>query len=265
MYKDFLMDIQPKSLVNIAPAIVKAIAETQDIVADSTNPFHKNSYASLSAHLAKLKPTFAKHGLAILQFPTSNYDTNGVGVKTMILHTSGEYIEASITLQAPVEKTKDGGEKSGFTGQQAGALISYLRRYALASVAGVATEDCDAETDRVANGGSSIQTTKFIPNPKATPAPARQAPSEVSTASGDIDPSILVPFGRSKGQAIGTLSKDDLKFWAETWEPRPYEKTGKVTKKDSMLKATAIALYSGNATVSESDELDQPSFDDVPF
>lgn len=252
------MNNTENKLTNLAPALIKAIAETQDIVADSTNPFHKNSYASLSAHLAKLKPIFAKHGLAILQFPTSNYDTNGVGVKTMVLHTSGEHIESVITIQSPTVTTKDGGTKTGFSGQDAGALISYLRRYALASVAGVATEDCDAETTRISHGGEpskSIVKSTFIPNP--TQAPVQ---SSLGETSADIDPSIVIPFGRSKGQPISSLSKDDLKYWAETWQPRPYEKTGKVTKKDSILKATAVALYTGGAVADE-----EPTMDDVPF
>lgn len=249
-----------KTLPNLAPALIKAIAETQDVLADSTNPFHSSRYASLSQHLKSLKPTFAKHGLAIIQFPTSGFDS-GVGVKTLILHTSGEYLESTISIEAPFEKgvDKNGNafERKGYTGQQAGALISYLRRYALAAVAGVATEDDDAETDRAAYAGSApkaVAKTNFIPNPAATPKAATPMPVD-----GDIDPSIVVPFGRSKGQAIGTLSKEDLKFWAEAWEPRPYEKTGKVTKKDATLKATAIALFNGTAAVKSA------PIDDVPF
>lgn len=253
------MENKMTSLPNLAPALIKALAETQDIVADSTNPYHHNKYASLSQHLKSLKPIFAKHGLAIVQFPTSGYD-NGVGVKTIILHTSGESLESSVVINEPYEKGKDKSgndyEKKGFSGQQAGALISYLRRYALASVAGVATEDDDAETDRVAQAGQEfVPNKKFVANPNVAPVAASQPKAQAAT--GDIDPSILVPFGRSKGQAIGTLSKEDLRFWAETWEPRPYEKTGKVTKKDATLKATAVALFSGSSSANP--------VDDVPF
>jgi len=260
------MENKTTSLPNLAPALIKALAETQDVHADSTNPFHKSKYASLSQHLKSLKPIFAKHGLAIVQFPTSGYD-NGVGVKTIILHTSGEMLESSVVLNEPTEKGKDKNgndfERNGFSGQQAGALISYLRRYALASVAGVATEDDDAEIDRVAQAGQEfIPNKKFVQNPnaQATSSQTTQSPQVAGSASSDIDPTIVVPFGRSKGQQIGTLSKEDLKFWAEQWEPRPYEKTGKVTKKDATLKATAIHLYSTPQNLKELAEMD-----DVPF
>jgi hypothetical protein len=252
-----------QSLTNLAPALIKALAETQDIVADSKNPFHHNSYASLSAHLKALKPIFAKHGLAVVQFPTSVGFDGGVGVKTMVLHTSGEFIAESISIEAPLKKEKDGSEKRGYTGQEAGALLSYLRRYALAAVAGVATEDDDAETNRVAAGGP-VTKVNYIPNTQASAGQPSPAASSKPTSAPKIDPSLTIPFGRSKGQAIGTLSKEDLKFWAEQWEPRPYEKTGKVTLKDATLKATALALFSGTAEPAEEPQEDLLS-DDVPY
>jgi hypothetical protein len=226
-------------------ALIKAIGETKDIVADSNNPFHKSKYASLSAHLSAIKPIFAKHNLAIIQFPCSSSTLfgeaeSGIGVKTIVIHSNGASLEASCII--PVEK--------GASGQQAGAIISYLRRYSLASVAGVATEDDDCEIDRISRPVSQNSTTKYIPNPNASkpaqvsgnaPAPAN-APV-VPSSAGDIDPSIPVPFGNNKGTPVGELSLNDLTYWATKWEPRPYEKTGKVTAKDAKLKATAVALY----------------------
>jgi hypothetical protein len=34
----------------------------------------------------------------------------------------------------------------------------------------------------------------------------------------------------------------DLQYWANTWEPKPWEKTGKVNPKDLLLKKSAQAL-----------------------
>ena len=230
-------------------ALVKAIAETTDVHADATNPFHKNKYATLQAHLKTIKPIFAKHGLAIIQLPSSGYEKE-VGVCTIIVHESGESIQHSIHVPA--------GEN--MTGQQAGALISYLRRYALAACAGIATEDDDAEADRVVRSAQQAYAPapKFIPGPAAASTPTPTA--VVSTGRADIDPSIVLPFGKNKGQAIGSVGIEDLKYWATSWEPRPYEKTGKVTPKDTKLKATAVALYE-LATSGSSEETQ----DEVPF
>jgi len=227
-------------------ALVNAIAETKDVLADSTNPFHKNKYASLGAHLESIKPIFHKHGLAILQFPTST--EKAIGVNTCIIHTSGASIEESICI--PVG--------DNVKGQEAGAIISYLRRYALASVAGVATEDDDAEINRVVRTASApavkattIPTQKFIPNPQAS-----------QEATGEVNFDIPVPFGKNKGTTLNNLPMSDLDYWANKWEPKPWEKTGKVGPKDLALKSSAQALWAIKNNEQGEPEVTQ---DEVPF
>ena len=128
--------------------LIKFISETKDVHADSVNPFHKSKYASLAAHLAALKPLAAKHNLAIVQMPES--EGNHVGVRTTIVHKNGMTMSSFIGIPMV----------DGAKGQDAGAVISYLRRYALASVSGVATDDDDAEGDRTAK-----TTGKYFANP----------------------------------------------------------------------------------------------------
>jgi len=240
--------------VELYIALVKAISETKDIVADATNPFHKNKYATLSAHLSALKPVFSKHGLAILQFPIGNADC--VGVRTIIIHTSGQSIEADACI--PAEK--------GMTGQNAGALVSYLRRYAIAGVCGVATDDDDAETDRVAKSSykpaatvtlGTTKTSKYIPNPNAESAVQSKGSS-----------STVAPFGDSKGVPLSSLPRQsddrskkcaDLNYWANVWEPRPFGDTGKVSAKDQQTKAEAVRLWNQDAVPA------QETIDEVPF
>ncbi len=231
-------------------ALVNAIAETKDVLADSTNPFHKNKYASLGAHLEAIKPIFHKHGLAILQFPTST--EKAIGVNTCIVHTSGASIEESICI--PVA--------DNVKGQEAGAIISYLRRYALASVAGVATEDDDAEVNRIVRTATPAPqnaiktnvvatTAKFIPNPNAN-----------SAAVTEVNFDIPVPFGKNKGMTLNDLPLSDLDYWANKWEPKPWEKTGKVGPKDLALKSSAQALWSIKNAEQGEPETTQ---DEVPF
>lgn len=270
----------PQNLPNLAPALIKALAETQDVIADSTNPFHNSKYASLSQHLKSIKPIFAKHGLAIVQFPTSPQFESGVGVKTIIMHTSGEMLESSVTIEAPFEKGKDKNgndfERKGFTGQQAGALVSYLRRYALASAAGVATEDDDAETDRAVYAGPSVVSkSNYIPNPNAsgqtlqTPSTSVTRSASPSTAVGGTLPpnafpienvddieSILMPFGKNKGTPLNQLSRNDWEWIVNKMELKPFN--GNISKKDIKLKnAARILLEGGNSASNDSD--------DVPF
>lgn len=231
----------PEQQLSLVKALIAFVHDAEDIPADDYNPHFKNKFASLQAHLKYLKPLAHKHGLAILQMPVGDIDV--VGVRNIILHKDGGSISSNALI--PCDK--------GMQGQHAGSIYSYIRRYSLASIAGISLDDDDAESDRVVKT-SSAPAGKFIPNksynsPKPTevvsaPAPAPAPRSEpIPSGVADIDPSIPVPFGNNKGTAIGDLGLNDLTYWATKWEPRPYEKTGKVTAKDAKLKATAVALY----------------------
>lgn len=250
---DFLnpdTDMNNNITPELAAALVAAINEAgTSVVADAQNPFHKNSYATLGAHLTATKGVFAKHGLAIVQFPFG--DGNQVGVNTMVLHKAGGHIQHYVTL--PV------GEN--VKGQDAGSLFSYLRRYAIAAVAGLATTDDDAEADRIVRTAAPAPAAKAATVTRAA-APAAPA-AKAAVSSGDTDPSMVLPFGRNKGQQIGSLSVDDLGYWANTWEPRPFEKTGRVSEKDLKLKRTAVALYA--AATSATPAAEEAPADDVPF
>jgi hypothetical protein len=79
----------PETQAILFKSLVDFIEASKDIHADSTNPFHRNRYASLSAHLLALKPLAAKHGLAIIQMPIG--DSESVGVRTLVIHACGAY------------------------------------------------------------------------------------------------------------------------------------------------------------------------------
>mgnify|MGYP006274662901 CR=1 FL=1 len=243
---DEIMEDQNKGqdLSELFIALSKVHDETKDIHADSVNPFHKSKYASLSAHLSYLKPIFSKHGLVVIQLPCSEYHDNGIGIKTIIAHKNGSSIQT--TCIVPV------GEQA--TGQQAGAILTYLRRYCLASIGGLATTDDDCESDREVK-------TVSAPVKKSAPVSAPAAKASASS-SGEPDFSLQVPFGNNKGTSLQDLADKDLDYWANKWEPRPFEKTGKVTARDSLLKKSAKALW---ALKNGGEENEQQSEDEIPF
>jgi hypothetical protein len=244
-YYEQALELRNKQHIALQKALVSAIAETTDVHADSNNPFHKSKYASLNAHLALIKPIFSKHGLAILQFPCS--EENAVGISTIIIHEEGGRIEEQAFIPCP----------AGIDGQKAGSIFSYLRRYALAAVAGVATEDDDANIVSVPSAPKQTYTApsntgKFIPNPKASP-----------VATGEVDFALQVPFGKAKGTSLQDLPLNDLNYWANTWEPKPWEKTGKVGIKDLSLKSSAQALWAIKNGGAEDES--EPTEDAIPF
>ena len=126
--------MKSSELINeLAAALCKAQGEMGGAVKDSSNPFFKSSYADLTSVIKAIKQPFADNGLSYTQFPVSN--ENGVGVSTRLMHTSGQWLEMEYTL--PTVK-KDP--------QASGSCISYARRYALQSIAGIPTAEDDAES-----------------------------------------------------------------------------------------------------------------------
>ncbi len=124
------------SIKNISAALVKFQSEIKNPANTALNTFKNNRYAPLSDVLNTVRPVLAKYGLAVIQEAHSGgvgADANSVVmIKTILLHESGEYIEFG-DLAMPAEKTA----------QAFGAAITYGRRYALAAILGISSEDDD--------------------------------------------------------------------------------------------------------------------------
>jgi len=120
-----------ESIAKIAPAIVAMQAELGNTKKTKLNPFYKKMYASLDVIINDIKPVLAKHGLCVLQDIETRDDK--VIVTTMLLHTSGEWIEQE-GLALKLEKV---------TSQGAGIVITYGRRYSLAPMLNIASEEDD--------------------------------------------------------------------------------------------------------------------------
>lgn len=117
----------------LATALCQAQSQMGGAVKDSSNPFFKSNYADLTSVIKAIKQPFSDNGLSYSQFPVS--DDNGIGVATILMHTSGQWLKFEYTL--PMVKRDP---------QAAGSAITYARRYALQSIAGIPTADDDAES-----------------------------------------------------------------------------------------------------------------------
>ena len=124
------------SIKEIAGALVKFHDSVGAVKKDSENPFFKSKYASLDNVLETIKEPLALHGLSFAQFPDAN------GLTTILMHSSGEWLES--TYDVPLAKADPQG---------AGSAITYMRRYALGAILGLATEtDDDANVASTAKG-----------------------------------------------------------------------------------------------------------------
>ena len=125
---------QSESITDLATALCLAQAEMGGAIKDSNNPFFKSSYADLTSVIKVIKQPFANHGLSFVQLPVTSVGGNGIGVATMLMHNSGQWVQSEYLL--PMDK---------ITPQGAGSAITYARRYALQSLVGIPAVDDDSE------------------------------------------------------------------------------------------------------------------------
>ena len=123
-----------ESIDKLAAALCKAQAEMGGAVKDAKNPFFKSSYADLTSVIKAIKEPFANNGLSYSQLPVTSEGGGGVGVTTILMHSSGQWLESEFYLPL-AKKDPQGG----------GSAITYARRYALQAIAGIPTADDDAE------------------------------------------------------------------------------------------------------------------------
>ena len=109
-------------------AHIKAIAPA---LKDSTNPAFRSKYADLGSVWDAVRDALQENDLAVVQMPTHSEDGR-VHLLTMLMHVSGEAIQAEASI--PVAKQDAHGYGSGLT---------YLRRYSLAALLGVVSDDDD--------------------------------------------------------------------------------------------------------------------------
>lgn len=183
----------------LAKALSAAQAEMPAVAFDSTNPFLHNRYASLGAVIEASRPVLAKHRLAVTQFPANDGET--IGVETILAHESGEFISERLSIALGEEKGKS-------RAQVAGSIITYLRRYAWASVLGLyADEDTDGNAPE--SRQNAPRQAGAVPRSKATPAAASQAsaPAAASTPPKQ-EPTRRVPTPETRKWMIAQIGPE---------------------------------------------------------
>lgn len=136
-----------ESIEKLAAALCAVQASVHNSLKSERNQFFSSSYAPLDQILNEVRPLLAEHNLSVVQFPTSDGDK--VGLTTMVLHSSGQYISETILMNLPDDKKLN-------VAQVVGSIITYLRRY---SLQGVLNQSAEKDTD------GNLST----PKPKETP------------------------------------------------------------------------------------------------
>ena len=157
--KEVIMCNRSEQINELSAALAKAQSEFRAAAFNATNPFLKNKYADLGAVIEAARPALTKNGLAIIQ-PVTITDAQ-VTVETILSHQSGQWISGVASM--PIDAGK------GMTAvQSAGSLITYLRRYGIASLVGIYADE-DADGNKAQDGKNKDEKKQGGPAP--TPAP----------------------------------------------------------------------------------------------
>jgi hypothetical protein len=129
-----------ETITELAKAMAKFQEELEQPEKSADNPFFKSKYVPLPAVISVIKKFAHKHGLSYMQMPITN--EKGIGVETIVMHESGEYIQFD-PFFLPMDKQ---------TAQGAGSSTTYAKRYALSAAFGI-----DSDMDDDGNNASGAQ------------------------------------------------------------------------------------------------------------
>lgn len=167
---DYIVSVKPAAEMSATEALVAGISACGNIQATRVNPHFRSRYFGLGDLLAQVKPTLAAYGLVILQVPYTSEDR--ISVRTEILHgKSGQRFDFG----------ELGIKAAGLNLQATGSALSYLKRYAIATIVGVASDD---ETEDDGNAAS---------RPIQHSAPKAQAAAQPKPAAWFIAAGITTP------------------------------------------------------------------------
>jgi len=120
---------------NLSLALIEFHKKVGTVVKNANNSFFKSKYADLNAYIAIIREPLIESGLNLIQMPIKN------GLKTVLLHTSGESIESEMIIDNLPNDP-----------QKYGSAITYFRRYMIASFLMLNAEDDDCNSvSKIAN------------------------------------------------------------------------------------------------------------------
>ncbi len=113
-------------------ALSRAQGKVENAKRGTENPHFKKTYADLATVWDTIREPLTSEGLSVVQLPCEA-PVGQVGLVTIIGHKSGQSIQEKFYL----------GLKDPSNPQCAGSCLTYMKRYALMGVAGIAPEDDD--------------------------------------------------------------------------------------------------------------------------
>jgi hypothetical protein len=191
-------------------------------------------YAPLSSGLEIIRKAFGKHDIATIQTTAIDASSGLVQLTTTLAHKSGEWISSDW----PVCLIADAAQP-----QRMGAALTYARRYALFTLAGIAGDD-DLDAPGMGNppvGDSRPSTVQFSAhvNRRAKRiTPVRHRASDAAAASSALSAQDSARLRKAMLSEIRTL---DSLASAERWAASMMDTKNRLLREDSREVETAFA------------------------
>lgn len=121
-----------ESIQNLSKAMAEFQKSIQQPLKDANNPFFESQYVPLENVVEAITETGSPLGISFMQFASSD-ETGSIEVATLVMHSTGEYIEFPPVRMKP-ESNKP---------QAVGSAITYAKRYALSAIFGITSDKDD--------------------------------------------------------------------------------------------------------------------------
>jgi len=235
---------QSEHINEIATALAKAQGEIKNPqknkevkVSTKTGGSYKFEYADLTAIIDAVKGPLSANGLSYIQ--TLAADGEKFRLHTRLLHSSGQWLESVTPLFV-----------DGATSQAFGSALTFMKRYALASMLGVAADsDDDANS---ADGNSATVMSRKPKEPAPSPIPEQPQASVLQSSPCDIPVPTSPEHGERDWLAWGKTFIDTTKeskteavadMWLTANQRNLHDMLDEAPKAFARLKSAVAGLY----------------------
>lgn len=220
------------------PSVPKTRTATVSSEKDGKWTKYTYNYADLADILTAIRPVLAKHGLALTQ-PIELLESGGLALRTSVVHADGSAIHSMLPLPMPSAKP-----------QAFGSALTFMKRYALSSLLGIASEEDDdgSAAEQPGHVEHAPRQTRQPQKPAAAPQPPARPVSpqdEVERALGAKVTPINRPTEDTDPWRLGSAPAEDVAdLMIDEIAARPWHEV-----------QAAVKLYDGRLTLTEHESI----------
>jgi len=189
-------------------ALVKAQAALRPVRKGSVNDFKGYKYADLADIWDACRSPLTDNGLCVLQ--ATRRTELGLELVTTLAHTSGQW--AASTLPVPPESDP----------QRLGSALTYVRKYALIAIVGLAAEDDDGQAASSQGHGGQRQQTRQEPQGRQPPqGQAKQQGQRQAQGKPQGQQQRKPPPAKQSGESQGAVDATVIAAWTKRIQAPP--------------------------------------------